>query len=107
MSNTNWTKKDGTHSGRRDSNRPDAANGPTAPATEAELEAIRYRGAPLLRAGPPSAANHNPINPITPGGKNERTQAGTQAGAENVASEGIITQVPETPPVPGTPPRSS
>jgi hypothetical protein len=92
MSNTNWTKQDADDSSRRDSQRPDAAAVPAAPATEAELEAIRYRGAPLLRAGPPAAANHGHTSPITPDGVNEHTQAGNNAEAEG------ITKMPETPP---------
>jgi hypothetical protein len=87
MSNTNRTKPDATNTSRRNSNNPDAGTVPAAPATEAELEAIRYRGAPLLRAGPPAAANHNPISPVTPDGKNECAQAGNQAETEKIAKE--------------------
>jgi hypothetical protein len=82
MSNMDRTKEDAANPSRRDGNRPGAAAVPAAPATEAELEAIRYRGAPLLRAGPPAAANHNPISPIKPDGNNQRPQAGNQAEAQ-------------------------
>jgi len=78
MSNTNRTQPDATNSGRRDSNSPDAAPVPATPATEAELDAIRYRGAPLLRTGSPAVANHNPISPIMPDEKKERPPAGNK-----------------------------
>ncbi len=78
MSNSNRTKQDAPNSSQRDSNGSDATSVLATPATEAELEAIRYRGAPLLRAGSPAAANHNPISPITPGGNNQNPQAGNK-----------------------------
>jgi hypothetical protein len=64
MSNSNWTKQ--------------AATTAMAPATEAELEAMRYRGTPVNRSVPPAAANHNPISPITPDGNNQPPQAGNK-----------------------------
>jgi hypothetical protein len=93
MSNTNWTKPDPDDSSRRDSKRADAAPVPAPPATEAELEAIRYRGAPLPRTAPTAAAINDHTSPIKPAGSNERTPAGTQGEAEN------SNNVPETPPM--------
>src|SRR5208283_2628158 len=83
MSITNWTKQ--AAPSRRENNGAYAAAVTMAPATEAELEAMRYRGTPLNRSVPPAAANHNHASPVTSGGHNERIQAINEAVRENSA----------------------
>ena len=58
MSNSNWIKQAAAENDRRD-NHASPAPIPASPATETELEAIRYRGAPMTRAMPPGAPPHN------------------------------------------------
>ncbi len=67
MSNSNWNKQT------------------AAPTTETELEAIRYRGAPMPRTLPPVAPQHNYASPVAPGGHNERIQAINEAVRQNSA----------------------
>jgi MoxR-like ATPase len=85
MSNFDWIKKAAGSTSRRENNGSCAVTMPSAPATETELEAIRYRGTPPHRAAPLAAANHNYANPATPGGHNERIQAINEAVRENSA----------------------
>jgi len=85
MSNSNWTKQAATVPSRRDHSGSSPVAATTSPASEAELETIRYRGAPLSRPVPPAAANHNYASPVTPGGHNERIQAINEAVRENSA----------------------
>ena len=47
MSNSNWTKQAAAAASRPDNNGSYAATVSLSPATEAELEAMRYRGTPL------------------------------------------------------------
>jgi MoxR-like ATPase len=83
MSITNWTKQ--TAPSRRDNNGSYAVSASLSPATEAELEAIRYRGAPPQRTTPPAAANHDYAGPVPSSGHNERIQAINEAVRENSA----------------------
>ncbi len=85
MSNTNWTKQAANDTSRREGNGAYAATATMAPATETELEAIRYRGTPLNRPAPSAAANHNYTSPAIPGGYNERIQAINEAVRNNSA----------------------
>ncbi|MFZ0828278.1 MAG: MoxR family ATPase [Verrucomicrobiia bacterium] len=85
MSNTNWTKQAANDTSRREGNGIYAATVTMAPATETELEAIRYRGTPLNRPAPPAVANHNYPSPAIPGGHNERIQAINEAVRNNSA----------------------
>ncbi len=85
MSNSNWTKQAATVTSRRDNNGAYAATATMAPATEAELEAMRYRGTPVNRSVPPAAANLNHASPVTSGGHNERIQAINEAVRDNSA----------------------
>jgi MoxR-like ATPase len=71
MSNMNWTKN--------------IAPASTAPATEAEREAIRYRGTPMTRTAPPVAPQHNYSAASAPGGHNERIQAINESVRQNSA----------------------
>ena len=84
MSNSNWNKQVAVNSGRRE-NHNASAGAPASPATEAELEAIRYRGAPLQRSAPPVAPQHNYTSAAAPGGHNERIQAINEAVRQNSA----------------------
>ena len=81
MSITNWTKQ--AAPGQQDNNGAYAATATMAPATEAELEAMRYRGTPLNRTAPPAATNHHHASPVTPGRHNERIQAINEAVRDN------------------------
>ena len=85
MSNSNWNKQVAAPTSRRENNGALAATATTAPATEAELEAIRYRGAPPQRVGAPVAPQHNYTSSATPGGHNERIQAINEAVRQNSA----------------------
>ncbi len=71
MINSNWKKQ--------------VAAAPAAPAMEAELEAIRYRGTPLPRTAPPVAPVHNYASPAVAGGHNERIQSINEAVRQNTA----------------------
>ena len=84
MSNSNWNKQAATGNGRHDHHAA-FAPAPAAPATEAELEAIRYRGTPMTRTAPPVAPQHNYTSPAAPGGHNERIQAINEAVRQNSA----------------------
>ncbi|MEI6197061.1 MAG: AAA family ATPase, partial [Verrucomicrobiota bacterium] len=84
MSNSNWNKQAATGNGRHDHHAA-FAPAPAAPATEAELEAIRYRGTPMTRTVPPVAPQHNYTSPAAPGGHNERIQAINEAVRQNSA----------------------
>ena len=77
MSNSNWNNKITTPN-RPDNHGPLTA-APAAVATETELEAIRYRGAPLHRTAPLVAPQHNYVSNAAPGGHNERIQAINEA----------------------------
>ena len=73
MSNSNWNKHVA------------ATTTSAAPASEAELEAIRYRGAAPQRAVAPVAPQHTYTSTATPGGHNERIQAINEAVRQNSA----------------------
>jgi len=81
MSNSNWNKQATATIGRQD-HQGAFATATAAPATEAELEAIRYRGAPPQRSAPPVAPQHNYASQ---GGHNERIQAINEAVRQNSA----------------------
>ena len=84
MSNSNWIKQVAGGNGRPD--HPNSfATAPAVPATEANLEAIRYRGAPMTRTVSPVAPPPNPASPAAPGGHNERIQAINEAVRQNSA----------------------
>jgi len=84
MSNSNWIKQVAGGNGRPD--HPNSfATAPAAPATEANLEAIRYRGAPVTRTVSPVAPPPNHTNPAAPGGHNDRIQAINEAVRQNSA----------------------
>ena len=84
MSNSNWIKQVAGGNGRPD--HPNSfATAPAAPATEANLEAIRYRGAPVTRTVSPVAPPPNHASPAAPGGHNERIQAINEAVRQNSA----------------------
>ena len=85
MSNSNWTKQAAAAAGRPDNNGSYAATVSLSPATEAELEAMRYRGTPLNRSVSPTATNHDYASSVTPSGHNERIQAINEAVRENSA----------------------
>jgi MoxR-like ATPase len=85
MSNSNWNKQVAATTGRRENNGAFAATATAAPATEAELEAIRYRGASPQRVVAPVAPQHNYTSTATPGGHNERIQAINEAVRQNTA----------------------
>ncbi len=80
MSNTNWNKL-ATATGHEPGRRP-PVTATVAPASEAELEAIRYRGASPQRASAPAAPQHTYASQ---GGPNERIQAINEAVRQNVA----------------------
>ncbi len=82
MSNSNWNKQVAAHPSRPESHGAFATVS-TAPATETELEAIRYRGAPLPRTAPPVVPQHNYTSPVSAGGHNERIQAINEAVRQN------------------------
>ena len=82
MSNSNWNKQVAAHPSRPE-NHGAFATAPTAPATETELEAIRYRGTPLPRTAPPVAPQHHYTSPVAAGGHNERIQAINEAVRQN------------------------
>jgi MoxR-like ATPase len=84
MSNSNWTKQVATHPGRPEYHGAFATT-PAAPATETELEAIRYRGTPLPQTLPPVAPQHHYASAVAPGGHNERIQAINEAVRQNSA----------------------
>jgi len=84
MSNSNWTKQVATHPGRPE-NHGAFATTPAAPATETELEAIRYRGTPLPQTLPPVAPQHHYASAVAPGSHNERIQAINEAVRQNSA----------------------
>jgi MoxR-like ATPase len=84
MSNSNWNKEVAAHPSRPE-NHGAFATAPTAPATETELEAIRYRGTPLPRTAPPVAPQHHYTSPVAAGGHNERIQAINEAVRQNSA----------------------
>jgi MoxR-like ATPase len=71
MRNSNWNRR--------------PSDAPATPATEAELEAIRYRGASPQRSAPPVAPQHHYSSPVVPGGHNERIQAINEAVRQNSA----------------------
>jgi MoxR-like ATPase len=80
MSNSNWIKQVAAENDRRD-NHASPTPAPATPATETELEAIRYRGAPMTRPVPP----HNHNGSAVSGGYNERIQAINEAVRQNSA----------------------
>jgi len=82
MSNTNWNKQAVAGNGRHD-NHASFATATTAPATEAELETMRYRGTPPNRTAPPVAPQHHYTSTAAPGGHNERIQAINEAVRQN------------------------
>ena len=82
MNNSNWNKQTTAVKGRWD-NPSSLVTAPAAPTTEAELEAIRYRGAPPQRATTPSASQPQHTASVTPGGHNERIQAINEAVRQN------------------------
>jgi len=84
MSNTNWNKQAVAGNGRHD-HHASFATAPAAPATEAELESIRYRGTPMTRTVPPVAPQHHYTGTTAPGGHNERIQAINEAVRQNSA----------------------
>ncbi|HXI71876.1 MAG TPA: MoxR family ATPase [Verrucomicrobiae bacterium] len=84
MSNSNWNKQAAAGNGRWDT-KASFASAPAAPATEAELEAIRYRGAPMHRTAPSVAPQHNHTSAAAPGGHNERIQAINESVRQNSA----------------------
>ena len=82
MSNTNWNKQAVAGNGRHD-NHASFATATTVPATEAELETMRYRGTPPNRTAPPVAPQHHYTSTAAPGGHNERIQAINEAVRQN------------------------
>lgn len=84
MSNSNWKKQVADENGRQVSHTSFAIT-PAAPATEADLEAIRYRGAPITRTVSPAPPRHDHTSPAAPGGHNERIQAINEAVRQNSA----------------------
>jgi len=84
MSNSNWNKNGVADNSRWDI-KASFATALAAPATEAELEAMRYRGTPPIRPAPLVAPQHTPASPAAPGGHNERIQAINEAVRQNSA----------------------
>jgi len=85
MKNANWTQQPDLNPPRLDD-----GHAGTAPVTEAELEAFRYRGTPIRRPAPtmvspaPFASHHDLSHPA-PGGHNERIQTINEAVRHNSA----------------------
>jgi len=92
MSDLNPNKADGLNGTNRVEPMP----------TERELEALRYRGTPILRfvpaAAPLSTPANNPPPLLSPesGGPGESTQGSNEAGAANLNPENSSAKVAET-----------
>jgi len=84
MSHSNWNKQVAAHPSQPDSCGA-FATAAAAPVTETELEAIRYRGTPPPRTGPPVVPQHHYASSGAAGGHNERIQAINEAVRQNSA----------------------